>query len=69
MGPGIREEIGSWQAKKIDGDYATVVGLTRTSDMEYLRANDIRTRDVKTAFDEFKKRNAELYKRWMDWQF
>ncbi|MDR6541146.1 hypothetical protein ABIC56_001661 [Acinetobacter bereziniae] len=69
VGPGIREEIGSWQAKKIEGDYATVVGLTRTSDMEYLRANDIRTRDVKTAFEDFKERNAELHKRWMDGSF
>ncbi|MCU4435370.1 DUF2931 family protein [Acinetobacter bereziniae] len=69
VGPGIREEIGSWQAKKIEGDYATVVGLTRTSDMEYLRANDIRTRDVKTAFEDFKERNAELYQRWMDGSF
>ncbi|MCX5470083.1 DUF2931 family protein, partial [Acinetobacter nematophilus] len=69
VGPGIREEIGSWQAKKIEGDYAAVVGLTRTSDMEYLRANDIRTRDVKTAFEGFKRRNAELYKRWMEGSF
>ncbi|WP_151962133.1 DUF2931 family protein [Acinetobacter bereziniae] len=67
--PGIREEIGSWQAKKIEGDYATVVGLTQTSDMEYLRTNDIRTEDVQSAFANFKKRNATLYQRWMDGSF
>ncbi|MDO5543979.1 MAG: DUF2931 family protein [Acinetobacter sp.] len=69
VGAGTREEIGSWQAKKIDGDYATVIGLTRTSDMEYLRVNDIRSRDVKNALADFKQRNAELYKRWVDGSF
>lgn len=69
VGPGIREEIGSWQAKKIEGDYATVVGLTQTGDMEYLRANDIRTEDVQRDLDEFKQRNPELYNRWKDGTF
>ncbi|WP_244939701.1 DUF2931 family protein [Acinetobacter guerrae] len=69
IGIGTREEIGSWQAKKIEGDYATVVGLTRTADMDYLRANDIRTRDVKFAFEDFRQRNGELYKHWKDGSF
>lgn len=69
VGPRIREEIGSWQAQKIEGDYATVVGLTQTADMEYLRKNDIRAEDVKSALDDFKKRNAELYKRWAEGSF
>ncbi|WP_235831685.1 DUF2931 family protein, partial [Acinetobacter rongchengensis] len=69
VGPRIREEIGSWQAQKIEGDYATVVGLTQTADMEYLRKNDIRAEDVKSALDDFKQRNTELYKRWTEGSF
>ncbi|MEG0343346.1 MAG: DUF2931 family protein, partial [Acinetobacter sp.] len=69
LGSGTREEIGSWQAQKIEGDYATVIGLTRTSDMEYLRTHDIRTRDVKDALKYFKQKNAEIYKRWTEGSF
>ena len=69
IGFGTREEIGSWQAQKIEGNYATTIGLTRTSDMEYLRTHDIRTRDVKDALDHFKQKNAEIYKRWTEGSF
>lgn len=69
VGAGTREEIGSWQAKKIEGDYATVVGLNQTSDMEYLRANDIRSEDVKSGLEDFKKRNPKLFKRWKEGGF
>ena len=69
VGPGIREEIGSWQAKKIEADYTQTVGLTQTGNLEYLKTHDVRADDVKTAFEDFKKRNAELYKRWMDGSF
>lgn len=66
VGPGLRQEIGSWQADKIEADYATTIGLTRTSDMEYLRKNDIRTRDVKSALKGFQDLNPELYKLWLE---
>ncbi|KAF1012795.1 MAG: hypothetical protein GAK29_04806 [Acinetobacter bereziniae] len=69
VGPGIREEIGSWQAKKIEGDYTQTVGLTQTGNLEYLKTHDVRADDVKTAFEDFKERNAELYQRWMDGSF
>lgn len=69
VGPGIREEIGSWQAKKIEGDYTQTVGLTQTGNLEYLKTHDVRADDVKTAFEGFKRRNAELYKRWMEGSF
>ncbi|MFW2073890.1 DUF2931 family protein [Acinetobacter gerneri] len=66
IGPGIRKEIGSWQAKKIDADYNLVIGLTMTGDMEYLKTHDDRKKHVQSALDDFKKRNPAIYKRWMD---
>lgn len=66
VGAGTRKEIGSWQAKKIDADYNTVIGLTMTGDMEYLKTHDIRKDDVQSALNDFKKRNPAIYKRWMD---
>lgn len=69
IGPGIRKEIGSWQANKIDADYTQTIGLNQTGNMEYLKNHDIRKEDVDFTLDNFKKRNPAIYKLWKDGTF
>lgn len=65
VGPGIRQEIGSWQAKKIEADYTQTVGLTQTGNLEWLKTHDVRKQDVASALKVFQTNYPEIYKRWI----
>lgn len=67
VGPGIRKEIASWQAHKIEADYdVDIVQRESGGDINFLRKQNMRKRNVDSTFKDLEKYAPTLYKNYKE---
>ena len=66
VGPGTREEIGAWQAKKIEVDYDIHVASDAGGELEWIRKQNYRKSSMDMYFSDLKKFAPKLYQNYIE---